>query len=448
MTGTSFESEKERDYALAYLNAPRWRNVKLGLDRMELLMDALGHPERNMHFVHVAGTNGKGSTCAYLASILEETGLRVGLFTSPYIEMFEERIRVNGRMIASHDLFEATQRVREAARAVEEQQGEHPTEFELMCAVALLHFAQSKCDVVVLEVGLGGRFDATNIVHADLCVITPIGLDHTNVLGSTLDQIAYEKAGIVKARNLVVSAPQRAEARAVLERQGEEVDASLVFLDPHEVSAGMVDSTCGHQFFTYQGEEFITSLLGSYQPLNASLAVLAVRMLAQATTLLDLDGSPLEACIHEGIAKALWPGRFEIIGHDPLTIVDGAHNADGARALRESLCALHLDASSRIVFVMGVLADKDFEAMIDEVAEVGSAFITYTPPSPRALGAHELARVIAMRAPDAFVHVASSVDEALRRAAEKAGPEGIIVAFGTLYAIDAVKRANRRLSTL
>ncbi len=448
MTGTSFESEKERDYALAYLNAPRWRNVKLGLDRMELLMDALGHPERNMHFVHVAGTNGKGSTCAYLASILEETGLRVGLFTSPYIEMFEERIRVNGRMIASHDLFEATQRVREAARAVEEQQGEHPTEFELMCAVALLHFAQSKCDVVVLEVGLGGRFDATNIVHADLCVITPIGLDHTDVLGDTVDRIAYEKAGIMKTGNLVVSAPQRAEACDVLECCAREVGASLIFLDPQDVSEGVVDAACGDQLFAYQGAEFTTSLLGSYQPLNASLAVLAVRMLAQATTLLDLDGSPLEACIHEGIAKALWPGRFEIIGSDPLTIVDGAHNADGARALRESLCALHLDASSRIVFVMGVLSDKDFEAMIDEVAEVGSAFITYTPPSPRALGAHELARVIAMRAPDAFVHVASSVDEALRRAAEKAGPEGIIVAFGTLYAIDAVKRANRRLSTL
>lgn len=448
MPDTPFESEKEREYALAYLNAPRWRNVKLGLERMELLMDALGHPEHHLRFVHVAGTNGKGSTCAYLASILEEAGLRVGLFTSPYIEVFEERIRVSGQMIAPSDLFEATQQVREAARAVEEQRGEHPTEFELMCAVALLHFAQSACDVVVLEVGLGGRFDATNIVHADLCVITPISLDHTDVLGSTLDQIAYEKAGIVKEGNLVVSAPQRAEARAVLERQGEEVDASLVFLDPHEVSGGMIDRTGGRQLFTYRGAEFTTSLLGSYQSLNASLAVLAVRMLAQATTLLDLDGSPLEACIHEGIAKTLWPGRFEIIGHHPLTIVDGAHNADGARVLRESIDSLRLDAASPIVFVMGVLSDKDFEAMIDEVAEVGSAFITYTPESPRALDAHELARFIAMRVPGAIVHAASSVDEALRCAAEKASPEGSIVAFGTLYAIDAVKRARRHLSEL
>ena len=196
---------------IAYINEPRWLESRLGLDRICELLDRLGRPQDRLKFVHVAGTNGKGSTCAYLASILQAAGLRTGLFTSPYLIAFEERIRVDGANISADDLIEATLLVKEQAEAM----ADHPTEFELMCAVALVHFARSGCDVVVLEVGLGGRLDSTNVIDApEVAVIARIGLDHTALLGNTLAAIAGEKAGIVKPGSAVVSWPQEPEAMA------------------------------------------------------------------------------------------------------------------------------------------------------------------------------------------------------------------------------------------
>ena len=237
--------------AIEYINTPRWLTSRLGLERIRELLDRLGRPQDRLKFVHVAGTNGKGSTCAFTASILAEAGFKTGLFTSPYVETFHERIRVNGCNISDEDLTAATLRVRECAEAMEAEGGEHPTEFELMTAVALVHFAHVGCDIVVLEVGLGGRLDSTNVIAApEVAAIVSIALDHTNLLGNTLAEIAHEKAGIVKEGSTVVSWPQEPSAMEVVEDAVRRVGDKLVVPDFSMLSVGKVTrdaalSTCG-----------------------------------------------------------------------------------------------------------------------------------------------------------------------------------------------------------
>ena len=237
--------------AIEYINTPRWLTSRLGLERIRELLDRLGRPQDRLKFVHVAGTNGKGSTCAFTASILAEAGFKTGLFTSPYVETFHERIRVNGRNISDEDLTAATLRVRECAEAMEAEGGEHPTEFELMTAVALVHFARVGCDIVVLEVGLGGRLDSTNVIAApEVAAIVSIALDHTNLLGNTLAEIAHEKAGIVKEGSTVVSWPQEPSAMEVVEDAARRVGDKLVVPDFSQLSVGKVTRgaallTCG-----------------------------------------------------------------------------------------------------------------------------------------------------------------------------------------------------------
>ena len=237
--------------AIEYINTPRWLTSRLGLERIRELLDRLGRPQDRLKFVHVAGTNGKGSTCAFTASILAEAGFKTGLFTSPYVETFHERIRVNGRNISDEDLTAATLRVRECAEAMEAEGGEHPTEFELMTAVALVHFAHVGCDIVVLEVGLGGRLDSTNVIAApEVAAIVSIALDHTNLLGNTLAEIAHEKAGIVKEGSTVVSWPQEPSAMEVVEDAAGRAGDKLVVPDFSLLSVGKVTRgaallTCG-----------------------------------------------------------------------------------------------------------------------------------------------------------------------------------------------------------
>ena len=227
--------------AIEYINTPRWLTSRLGLERIRELLDRLGRPQDRLKFVHVAGTNGKGSTCAFTASILAEAGFKTGLFTSPYVETFHERIRVNGRNISDEDLTAATLRVCECAEAMEAEGGEHPTEFELMTAVALVHFAHVGCDIVVLEVGLGGRLDSTNVIAApEVAAIVSIALDHTNLLGNTLAEIAHEKAGIVKEGSTVVSWPQEPSAMEVVEDAARRVGDKLVVPDFSLLSVGKV----------------------------------------------------------------------------------------------------------------------------------------------------------------------------------------------------------------
>lgn len=421
---------------VAWINTPRWQTSRLGLSRMVDLLERLGRPQDDLRFVHVAGTNGKGSVCAYLASVLQAAGYKVGLFTSPFILCFEERIRVNGENIRAEELARVVEAVRPAAEAVEADTGDHPTEFELMAAVAFEHFRAVGCDIVVLEVGLGGRLDATNVIDAsEASVICRIGLDHTDLLGDTVAAIAGEKAGIVKPGCPVASWPQEREAMAVIEAVAAERGCELVVPDFSQLAVEPLAGAALRRF-SWQGQEFETRLLGSYQPFNAALALETVRVLRGRGW--DI---PEEAEV-AGIASARWPGRFEMVAASPLTIVDGGHNPQGAEALAASLAdLLGEEGRGSVDFALGVLADKDYPAMVRAVAPWARSFSVYAPTSPRALSADELAACVREvlgeegRADDVPVRVCAEAAEALRAARAAAGSQGVAVAFGTLYAI-------------
>ena len=437
---------------IAYINTPRWQASRLGLDRIRELLERLGRPQDRLKFVHVAGTNGKGSICAYLASILNAAGHRTGMFTSPYIERFEERIRVNSAMISPDELRDVTLAVREHAEAMAEETGGHPTEFELMTAVALEHFARCGCDIVVLEVGLGGRLDSTNVIDApEACVIARIGLDHTALLGNTLAAIAGEKAGIIKEGNAVVSWPQESEAMAVIEHAAAEHGCELRVPDFAQLEEGAIrweDGASPFRSFSYrEWTDLRTGILGSYQPQNATVALEVVSVLRGRGWHI-----PDEA-VRAGVAQTRWPGRFEIVegGSSPdgfAIVVDGGHNPQGARALADSLAEVF--PGRKPVFVIGVLEDKDYPRMLEDVLPLGSAFVCVTPDNPRALPAHKLARAIRWTGQDllgcsACVNpvVARDFEDAIRRARELADPDGLICAFGSLYSVAALKEAVR-----
>lgn len=446
---------------VAYINKPRWQQMSLGLSRIEELLEKLGRPQDGLRFVHVAGTNGKGSVCAYLASALQESGYRTGLFTSPYIERFEERIRVNGTNIPADALLEATLEARDIA----ESMTEHPTEFELMCAVALLHFSRTRCDIVVMEVGLGGRFDATNIIERpEVSVICRLGLDHTGILGNTMTEIATEKAGIIKPGCPTVSWPQEPEGNAVLEQICQErnsrfltCDFDALRLEPLRLNPNA--SAQPMRRFVYRGHHYQTRLLGSYQPSNAALAIDALRALR------DQGWQVPDTAIEAGIAACTWPGRFELCATRPLFIVDGGHNPQGAQVMAETLQELLPDAKP--VFLIGILADKDYPAMLHEVVPLGKAFVCVTPQNPRALPAAELAKAIEEEIlretaeqpaassdtlpreaaeqvsiqSDTLIRTAKDFPSAVALARKLAGESGVVCAFGSLYSIADVKAA-------
>lgn len=417
---------------VAYLNEPRWQQSRLGLDRVRALLQVMGDPQRSLRFVHVAGTNGKGSTCALVASILRCAGVRTGLFTSPFIFEFAERIQVDGRVIFPDQLREVTLFVRQAAEQVFQRTGEHPTEFELMAAVAFEHFKRQGCQMVVLEVGLGGRLDATNVIEApEVCVITRLGLDHTDILGDTLAQVAAEKAGIIKPGATVASWPQEdPAAQEVIVQKAHECGCELHIPDFSQLEVGPVEfsPTGPRRRFSWCGQQFLMPLLATYQPRNAAMALTVAGLLAARGWPIDK-----EAC-KRGVAQVAWPGRFQVVEGMPVPlVVDGGHNPQGAAALAESLRDVF--GERRVVFVMGVLADKDYRAMIDAVLPQARAFVCVAPPIARALPAGDLAQVVKDRAGDRPVEVAPDYERALACARRLSKGDDVICAFGSLYGV-------------
>ncbi|MDO4841676.1 MAG: folylpolyglutamate synthase/dihydrofolate synthase family protein [Phoenicibacter congonensis] len=421
--------------AIEYINEPRWQKVSLGLGRITRLLELLGNPHERLKFVHVAGTNGKGSVCAYLESILRAAGYKTGLFTSPYIERFEERIRVNNKNIDTESLTAITLRVKEAAEIVEQETGEHPTEFELMTAVAFSYFEQCNCDIVVCEVGLGGRLDSTNAITPEVSVITKIGLDHTAMLGNTLAEIAGEKAGIIKPETPVVVANQSSEALDVVKSVAAKNGCNLVITDTESLQVDDDISVAGDVLardFAYKGNTYMTQLLGDYQPQNAAVAIEVAAQL----------GVPDEK-IFEGIYFTKWVGRFEVFTENlpcPV-IIDGAHNPDGAAALKHSLQtfsnSLFASQPVNIIAVFGVLKDKDVPGILQNVGDLIDEFVIYEPANPRKMDADDLQKLAEVYAP---TRIASDATSALEIAIEKVQDAGdysqnLIVCFGSLYSI-------------
>lgn len=427
---------------IAYMTQPRLLTISLGLTRIRRLMHLLGNPQQQLRFVHIAGTNGKGSTAAYIHSILCSAGYKTGLFTSPYIINFEERIRINDASIPLNVLHDIGLRVRDAALRVQQECNEHPTEFELITAAALLYFAQERCDIVVLEVGLGGRLDSTNVISTpDVAVITRIGLDHMALLGSTCEEIAHEKAGIIKDGGHVVAwNDENASVNKVFQDACRTHHATLIMPSFEQVQClGITELSVPYenvmQRFSYQGERYETHLLGSYQPYNAVLAIEAARVLRSRGFTIP------QTALHEGIASARWLGRFDVhstCNEWRCVVCDGGHNPQGARALAQSIDRAF--PHTKCVFVMSVLADKNYEAMIDALLDYACLWVCVTPPSPRALSAHDACACVSRKAHERnatfSVCEAHSYDDAITIIQNSAASQGVpVIFFGSLYAL-------------
>lgn len=417
---------------IAYIHAQHWQQRSLGLGRMRRLLRLLGNPQDKLRFVHVAGTNGKGSTCAMIAAILGAAGYRVGLNTSPYLITFHERIRVDGRMIPDEDLGRLTAQVRPAAESMDER----PTEFELITAIALLYFVQCSCDIVVLEVGLGGALDASNVIPPpEAAVITAMGMDHAAVLGATQAEIARAKAGIIKPGSPTVSFGGCPESDAVIRRTCHEQGSPLKEADFSRAQVRAL-SLEGTVLDCAPYGQLTLPLTGAYQVQNAVVAITAAEVLSQRGW--DI---PPEA-VRRGLRAVSWPGRFEVLRPSgPAVLLDGAHNPQGVAAAAKSLASLF--PVRKAVVLLGVLADKDVESMLDAVVPMAEAIVTVTPASPRAMGAEELRqRLLGRGVP---VCACAGVTESLRTAALAAGRDGVVCALGSLYLAAAVKEAAKTL---
>ena len=483
--------------AIEYINAHTWSQWKLGLSRTEELLRLLGNPQKQLRFVHVAGSNGKGSTCAMVERILREAGYVTGFYPSPYIEDFRERIQVCGEYITEEALCRITARVRDAADSMED----HPSQFEIITAIGLLYFAEKNCNIVVLEVGLGGIFDSTNVIDApEVAVITNIGLEHTEYLGNTLAEIARNKCGIIKSGADVVCYENAAEVMDVVRRVCEEKGCPLHIARYSRIQ--LIEKGLEGQTFRFlhdpapasqdiaisADEPLRLGLLGEYQLHNAATALTIVEALRGRGWKI-----PQEA-VCQGLAEVRWPARFEVLSRHPLFILDGGHNPQCAEALAESLreylpdcnsnmaeslreylpdCNSDLpdresdlpgrkaDLGKKAVFLMGMLADKDYRAVIDIISPFAAGFVCLTPDSPRALPAEKLAAELQERGfyakpcGTAAEGIKEALSLAVRLGGRGCGTEDTsekgalpVVSFGSLYMAGAVRSAFRSFAGL
>ncbi|MBQ3378865.1 MAG: bifunctional folylpolyglutamate synthase/dihydrofolate synthase [Clostridia bacterium] len=407
---------------LLYIHSALKFGIRPGLERISELMNRLGNVQDKLKFVHIAGTNGKGSTATMIACTLEAAGYKTGLFTSPYIVDFRERIQINGKYIEKDALVSAVERVKAAAEDMEAKGYEHPTEFELITAAAFLAFYEEKCDYVVLETGLGGRLDSTNVISSpEVCVITSVSMDHMNVLGDTLELIAKEKAGIIKAGCDTVIYPLNAKCVTDIMEKTADERGSKVFL-PDMSLLHIISEDMGGSVFEYDGTKIEIKLAGRHQIYNALTALCAVSRLCARGA--DISGE----AVKKGFEAARIPGRFEVAGESPTVILDGGHNEDGVRTLCKALDALKI---KKPTVIMGMLKDKAYEECISMVAERAGAFIAVDVQNPRALSRAEV-KSIAARRTTAYE---AETNEALPLALKLTPKDGTVLICGSLYLV-------------
>ena len=404
---------------------PRMGSGAPGLARMQNLMNHLGNPENDLQCIHIAGTNGKGSLAAMTSAILTAAGYKTGLTISPYVVDFRERFQIDGEMIPPRTLVSLTQKVMDAVDAIEAEGGEKPVEFEAVTALALLWFAREKCDLVVLETGLGGRCDATNIVpHKLVAAITKIGYDHMEILGDTLDKIAAEKAGIIKEGSVVVNYPdQPVEAMGPILTAAAEAHTSIITPDRDDLT--LLRGKRLENRIDYGGYRAALGLPGTHQANHAAMAVEIALALWR-----EFGYDISDDAILEGLANAKMPARIEVLRRHPLLLLDGCHNPDGAKMLAATLT--RADFEENLVGVLGVLADKDYKEMLSDLAPCFAKVYTVTPNCPRALSAEDLQKEARFHT-DA--EAADSVADALRKAIDYADENNLagVVVCGSLY---------------
>lgn len=421
--------------AVTYLNAAEWKSDHAGLGRMEELCERLGHPERDLRFIHIAGTNGKGSVSAMLDSILRAAGYRVGLFTSPYIERFNERIRFGGVSISDGDLARDT----ETVKACIDEMAEAPTAFERITAAALVYFRRMNCDYVVFECGLGGRLDSTNVIPtAALSIITGIALDHCHILGNTIGEIAAEKAGIIKPGVPVLFGEGDESAAEVIRRTAGQRGSPLIRTDFSAITD--IHADLSGTSFRFRGREVRIPLAGLYQTRNTATVLTAVDLLRERELVIP------ESAVANGLASVRWKARFERLSEDPLVFYDGAHNPQGVAGATENIGRLlsPLTEDGLVVLLMGVIAEKDHRHMIAALAPFASAVVTVRPDNPRALSAEETASEF--RAWGTEAAPAATIADGVRAAVELARRENRpLVCLGSLYLYAPVKQALEAL---
>lgn len=423
--------------ARVYLDSVAKYGSVLGLENMRELLGRLGNPQNKLKFIHISGTNGKGSVLAYLSTVLKEAGYRVGRYISPTLFSYRERIQVNEEYIRKESLARHTLAVQEVINEMQAEGLAHPTLFEIETVISFLYFLEEKCDIVVLETGMGGAQDATNIIETTILeVLVPISMDHMQFLGNTLEEIAAQKAGIIKKNTVAVSAGQRPEAMAVIEERAREQHCELRIAD-----AGRADDICyglERQSFSYGGfENLEITMAGSYQIINAVVAVEAIMALRE----LGYDIS--DASLRAGMKKTQWRGRFTVIREKPYFIIDGAHNRDGALVLKDSIERYF--PGRRLFYLCGVFRDKEYEEIIKTVAPYSGQMVTIqTPDNPRALPAEELAKTAGkyIRHVQAAKSIADGVQTILRMADKE---DDVILAFGSLSFLGELTRTVEEL---
>ncbi len=413
------------DEALNYIHSISWTFTKPGLERIGELCRRLGNPQNDLKFIHVVGTNGKGSFCSMLDSVLRCASYKVGLFTSPYIREFTERIRVNGENIPKDALAEITSYIQPIADAMEDK----PTEFELITAIGLEYFKRCGCDIVVLEAGMGGRLDSTNIIPESLLsVITGVSLDHTAYLGDTVEKIAAEKAGVIKRNGVAIYCGNNESVKRIIKAKADEMDARFVNPDKTGLTLTRCDlDGCSFDFGEWKNVEI--SLTGLYQPDNAANVLFAVDELRKLGIVIT------DNAVYEGLKAARWAARFEVLMKEPLVIFDGAHNPEGIDAAVESV--KHYFRDEKVCILTGVMRDKDYEYVSSRLSEIAKRAFCIRPDNPRALDAEKYSRVLAEKGIESTHH--KSVEEAFREATEYAVKNNsVIVCLGSLYMYEQI----------
>lgn len=421
--------------AREYLDQVSKGGSVLGLDNMRELLKRLENPQDSLKFVHISGTNGKGSVLAYVSTVFKEAGYRTGRYISPTLFSYREKIQVNESFIGREDLARLTEEVKKAAEEMQNSGKGFPTIFEIETALAFLYFAEQKCDIVILETGLGGALDATNVITTSVMeVITSISMDHMEFLGDTLGKIALQKAGIIKPHTSVVSAVQDMEAMEVIRDVCRKKECVFDTVDQEQIK----DISYGYegQSFSYKDWKNIKiSLMGSYQIKNAALALEAIEALRKLGYKLN------DKAVYQGMKTAVWKGRFTVISKEPFIIMDGAHNQAAAEELARSLKLYY--PGKKFYYIFGMFRDKDYHQVIRLTAPLAEHIVTVeTPENPRALPAEELKKAVAEVNPS--VEAAGSLRMAVNRVMEQIDKDAVIVIFGSLSFLGEAEMAVNR----
>lgn len=418
--------------ALAYIHSVSWLGSRPGLERITQLMHLLGDPQNNLRFIHVAGTNGKGSVCVMLSHILTAAGHKTGLFTSPYVRFFNERMMYNNTPITNEELAEITAYVKPFADSMQDS----PTEFELITAIGFVYFARKQCDYVVLECGMGGRLDSTNVITTSvLSIITGVALDHTKFLGDTVEKIAAEKAGIIKPRVPVLFGGNDSNAAKIISLHAEAIGAPYYETDRsmiHNIRCSLTHCTFDYKLHIDQR----ISLIGVYQPYNAAVVLDAISILQKEGILIS------DFALQEGLLHAKWPARFEVLSQDPPVVYDGAHNPEGIGACIRSI-SKHFP-NLRVLFLTGIMADKDYASMVFDLSRYAKEVFTVTPDNPRAMSAETYAQIFQQRGiPATSYH---TVEEGLQAAYQTAlKTKRPLIIVGSLYMYAEIREAGEKL---